>query len=65
MIQGTGNALKTYGTEIYAQATNDNTPELLKQAFNDVFETLNEVDTENKKAFPENELKIIELKKEE
>jgi len=60
LIQGTANVLKEQSKEI----AKDSNPEiLLKSAFNKAFEALSGAKEENRKSLPENETKIIELKK--
>ena len=51
------------GEKIHNIAINDKPEEALKLAFSNVIETLNQVDKENKKAFPENNDQILELRK--
>lgn len=63
LIQGTSNILREQGEKIYNVAINDKPEETLKFAFNNVFETLSKVDEKNKKAFPENEIQVLELRK--
>ena len=65
VIQGTGNILKSQGIENYKLATNTDTIESLRNAFNNVFKTIGEVESKNKESFPQNELQIIELKNKE
>ena len=60
LIQGTANAVKNQSQKI---AKSSNPEDVLKSAFNNAFETLSSVKQENEKSFPENETKIIELKK--
>ena len=60
LIQGTAKVVKEESIKI---AQEDNPEDVLKSAFNNAFETLNSVEKENKKAIPESETKIIELKK--
>lgn len=63
IINSTGVTLKKYGAEIYNVASNDSTVQSLQEAFNEALNTIREVDSQNKKTFPENEIQIIELKK--
>ena len=63
LIQGTGIILKEQGEKIYNVAVNDKPEEALKFAFNNVFETLSQVDEKNKNAFPENQIQVLELRK--
>ena len=63
LIQATGNLLSEEGEKIHNIAINDKPEEALKLAFGNVIETLNQVDKENKKAFPENNDQILELRK--
>ena len=60
LIEGTANAIKNQSEEI---AKSSNPEELLKKAFDNALNTLSNVNEENKKSIPENETKIIELKK--
>lgn len=59
LMQNTAKALKNKSINI----ANSKPEEVLKSAFNNAFDTLNNVNEENKKSIPENEAKIIELKK--
>lgn len=63
LIQATGNLLSEEGEKIHNIAINDKPEEALKLAFSNVIETLNQVDKENKKAFPENNDQILGLRK--
>ena len=63
LIKGTAKVLKEDGENIYNTAINTRPEETLKTAFMEVFETLSNVDEQNKQSFPENRNQIIELKK--
>ena len=64
IILSTGNFLEKKENMHYDVASSNNTIESLKEAFNNAFKTISEVDAQNRKSFPENEIQIIELEKE-
>ena len=61
-IKNTSDSISIQGENIYNIASNS-TLESLQDAFKNVLNTINDVNIQNKKSFPENEIKIIELKK--
>ena len=60
LFKGTAKSLKSQSKEIEKMSRPQ---DLLKNVFNKAFDTLNIVNEENKKSIPENETKIIELRK--
>lgn len=63
IIKSTGHVLSNDGSKIYKDAVNSGKSMELEEAFNKAFNTIKEIEENNKKSFPENEMKILEINK--